>query len=178
MQPMTVTLRIHTTPTPERERAALAADRVRRSVDGPMWHGAAVNELLAGVAHRDAASRPMPGAHSMWELVLHMTTWAEIANDRVHGKALGDPSRARDFPPVPARPSARAWTSARQGLTAAHAQLADTVAALTDDALSAVVRRRTYTVGAMIDGVIEHTTYHGGQIALLRRACTASAAEG
>lgn len=143
-----------------------------------MWHGAAVNELLAGVTHRDAASRPIPDAHSIWELVLHMTTWAEIANDRVHGNALGDPSGARDFPTVPSRPSARAWARARQGLTAAHAQLADTVAALTDDALSATVRNRTYTVGAMIDGVIEHTTYHGGQIALLRRAQIANGAEG
>ena len=178
MQPMMVTLRMHTTPTPERERSAHAADRVRRSVGGPMWHGSAVNALLAGVTHGDAASRPIPGAHSIWELVLHMTTWAEIAKDRLQGNALGDPSRARDFPPVPARTSARAWTSARRGLTAAHAQLADTVAALTDDALSAVVRRRTYTVGAMIDGVIEHTTYHGGQIALLRRACAATAVGG
>ncbi len=142
-----------------------------------MWHGAAVNELLAGVSHRDAASRPIADVHSIWELVLHMTTWAEIANDRVHGTALGDPSRARDFPSVPARPSARAWTSARQGLTAAHAQLADTVAGLTDDALTETVPSRTYTVGAMIDGVIEHTTYHGGQIALLRRAMIANGVE-
>lgn len=140
-----------------------------------MWHGDAVNELLVGVSPRDAASHPVDAAHSIWTLVLHMTAWADIVHDRVHGTSLGDPTDARNFPAAPARISARAWAGARTQLTVAHERLAETVAALTDDALGARVTGKSHTVGEMLDGVVEHSTYHGGQIAVLKRALTSAA---
>ena len=156
-------------------RAAHIADRLRRAVHGPMWHGDAVNELLVGISPRDAASQPLEAAHSIWTLVLHMTAWADIARDRVHGTSLGDPAEARNFPAVPVRVTARAWASARTQLTLAHDRLADAVAALTDDALTTRVTGKSHTIGEMLDGVVEHSTYHGGQIAILKRALISAA---
>ena len=31
----------------------------------------------------EAASRPIPGAHSIWELVLHVAGWADVARARL-----------------------------------------------------------------------------------------------
>ena len=36
--------------------------------------------------------------------------------------------------------------------------------------LEAKVTGLTYPVGILLDGVVEHGTYHGGQIALLKKA--------
>ena len=41
---------------------------------------------------------------------------------------------------------------------------------LDDAALDARVKGLDYPVGILLDGVVEHGTYHGGQIALLRKA--------
>ena len=81
------------------------ADHVRRTVDGPMWHGPALNELLRDVSHEDAARHPVPGAHSIWELVLHITAWCSIVRLRIAGDAVAQVTDDMDWPPV-ASPSA------------------------------------------------------------------------
>src|SRR5262245_47111322 len=73
----------------EREPARLA-HHIKRTVTGPMWHGSALAEVLEGVTPEQATTRPIPGAHTIWELVAHVTAWAEIARARVHGERLGD----------------------------------------------------------------------------------------
>jgi hypothetical protein len=50
-------------------------DQSRRILDGDPWYGAAIMEVLEGITHQQAAARPIPGAHNIWELVLHMTGW-------------------------------------------------------------------------------------------------------
>ena len=62
--------------------AEAIADRLRRTIGGPMWHGPAIRELLVDVGPREAAARPIASAHSIWELVLHMATWAAFAAAR------------------------------------------------------------------------------------------------
>jgi len=149
-------------------RAQRLAKHIQRTVKGPMWHGAALGALLDGVTDAQASARPIPGAHTIWEIVLHVTTWANIARARVHGERLGDPSPAEDWPP--AGSGADAWRQTLEQLAASHNTLAGVVRDLPDEALDAKVRGLDYPVGILLDGVVEHGTYHGGQIALLRKA--------
>jgi uncharacterized damage-inducible protein DinB len=51
-----------------------------------------------------------------------------------------------------------------------HRRLAADVRLLDDAALDARVKNLEYPVGVLLDGVVEHGTYHGGQIALLKKA--------
>ena len=136
-----------------------------------MWHGPALRQVLDGVTQDQAAARPLPAMHTIWELVLHVTAWADIGRARLAGERLGDPPVDVDWPPVEST-SAEAWQAAVQRLAESHRQLADAVRELSDDALDAKVATLEYTVGAMLHGIIEHGTYHGGQIMLLRRAQT------
>ena len=149
-------------------RSHRLAKHIQRTVTGPMWHGAALGPLLDGITEAQASARPIPGAHTIWEIVLHVTAWADIARARVHGERLGDPSSEEDWPPPGA--GADAWRRAVEQLTASHNVLAAVVRPLTDAALDAKVRSLDYPVGILLDGVVEHGTYHGGQIALLRKA--------
>ncbi|HET9423842.1 MAG TPA: DinB family protein [Gemmatimonadaceae bacterium] len=148
----------------------LAAD-VRRTVSGPMWHGAALAELLAGLSYVAANSRPIPGAHTIWELALHIASWADIARTRLGPTIMRDPVRSKDWPPVPT-PSPATWRQAIELIESSYEALATQVASLTPEDMGRIVPGRDYTVETMVRGVIEHGTYHGGQIALLRKALT------
>ena len=145
------------------------AGLLERTVTGPMWHGPALAEVLGGVSAEQAASHPVRGAHSIWELVLHIAVWAEIARERLHGRALDDPPASRDWQ-SPAATSSEAWTGAIGRLTEAYRALATETAALDGAALAAEIPSRGYTAATMLRGVVEHGTYHGGQIAILKRA--------
>jgi uncharacterized damage-inducible protein DinB len=147
------------------------ADHIERSFTGPMWHGPSLRELLHDVSPETAAARPIAAAHTIWELVLHMTVWANIARKRLTGDTIGSPPPEEDFPPMPHTELA-AWTDARNELEKSYHALARMVARLPEDALLEPVPTEgaPHNVLTLLLGVIEHATYHGGQIAILKRA--------
>ncbi len=148
---------------------ALLSNHIKRTVTGPMWHGPALAELLTGVSASAAAAKPVPHAHSIWEIVLHVTAWAEIANERIHGRRIADPSPREDWPPVGDTTDAE-WKALVERLLASHRAIAADVRRLEEARLQEKVPGLEYTFSNMLHGVIEHGTYHGGQIAILKRA--------
>ncbi len=158
-------------------RPTRVARHIEHTVTGPMWHGPALAEVLEGVTADRARTRPVAGAHSIWELVLHITAWSDIARQRINGQATADPTPEQDWPPVPVSGSdpgasdhASAWRLAVERLGESHRQLAADVRLLDDERLDAFVPGLDYSVSVMLRGVVEHGTYHGGQIALLKKA--------
>jgi uncharacterized damage-inducible protein DinB len=146
-------------------RASRLANHIERTVTGPMWHGPALIEVLNQVDAARAGARPIAGAHCIWEIVRHITAWADIARQRIHGEALGDPTPEQDWPPI-----GDDWAQDLERLKESHRRLAADVRLLDEAALDARVKNLEYPVGILLDGVVEHGTYHGGQIALLKKA--------
>src|SRR5262245_47515956 len=99
-------------------RASNFADRIERTVTGPMWHGPALTDLLDGVTHSRAAAHPIAGAHSIWDIVLHISAWARIAKRRMGGEPV-EPTADQDWPPVDDE-TAEAWTRAVEQLATSH----------------------------------------------------------
>jgi uncharacterized damage-inducible protein DinB len=153
-------------------RAAKLAARIERCVTGPMWHGPVLADLLDGVPHDRATAKPIASAHSIWEIVLHVTAWADIARLRLAGQATGDPTPEQDWPPAPGSDpgSDAAWHIAVERLGASHRQLAADARQLDDGQLAALVPGLEYSVSVLLNGVVEHGIYHAGQIALLKKA--------
>lgn len=149
------------------------ADSLRRTLTGPMWHGDAVNQLVSGLSAADAARQPIADAHTVWELVLHMAAWANIAQKRLSLKKQTEPTSAEDWPSLTSGPSIEAWSDAQMRLSEAYEGLAQKAEALDRDALNAQVPGHDYSVRVMLMGVVEHGAYHGGQIAVLKRALRA-----
>ena len=144
------------------------ANHIKRTVTGPMWHGPSLDEVLDGVTHETAAAHPIAGAHSIWELVLHVAVWAEIARGRLHGERMDDPSPEENWPPV-TDAMAASWASTVARMRASYRALADDVRQLDDSRLAENMTGLDYTVSTLLHGVIEHGTYHGGQIAILKK---------
>lgn len=145
------------------------ANRITRTFTGPMWHGPSLSELLAGVTPEEAVQRPTMSVHNIWELVLHIITWIDVPLERLAGSARNNVPADEDWPPPPTAASEEAWRRTVADLEARHRALAATVGAMTDDRLDAMVVGHEYSVREMLHGVVEHGTYHGGQIALLKK---------
>ena len=150
-------------------RAKSLAKHIEQTVTGPMWHGPALAQVLQAVTHDRAAMRPIPGAHSIWEIVLHIAVWAEIARARLKGQSTGDPPPDQDWPAVTGD-TLDDWRIAVERLGFSHRLLAADVRELDDPQLDALVPGQEYTVSVLLHGVVEHGTYHGGQIMILSRA--------
>lgn len=167
---------------------------VREAHAGGAWHGPALAEALALFDADDAAARPIPGAHTAWEIALHAAAWTgEVARRLAPGAVAGLPAPG-DWPPMPDVRDAAAWSAARATadaaldacLAAAAAHLADPArldhavprpadeapdGATPSDALGA-----RHDVAGTLAGLAAHLAYHAGQLTLLRRAVDAERA--
>ena len=143
-------------------------DELKRIHEGDAWHGPALRELLFGVRAEQAAARPIPNAHSIWELVLHIIGWENVFRLRLEGHPVSTPPEG-DFPPVEDT-SQQAWAETLSRLEDSHAQVISTVAALGDSTLREKVAGKDYTTRFLISGIVRHHVYHAGQIALLKKA--------
>jgi uncharacterized damage-inducible protein DinB len=150
-------------------RTLKLSNELVRTVTGPMWHGPALAELLRDVSHQQASARPIAGGHTIWELVLHTIAWADIARARLRGERLGDPTSEEDWPPARVITAAE-WSATLSRLHDSFQSLANDVRKLDDAVLDGKVAGLDYTVATLLHGVVEHGTYHGGQVALLKRA--------
>ncbi|HXZ28413.1 MAG TPA: DinB family protein [Terriglobales bacterium] len=144
------------------------ADQLHRAYAGPAWHGPALRRLLRGITAKQAAARPLRNAHTVWELVLHITAWKRAVLRRMQGHALSL-SPAQNFPPMPNATAAN-WQSTLAALQAAQQDLHRAVAALPESRLKRIVPGKRYTLYFMLHGLVQHDLYHAGQIALLKKA--------
>jgi uncharacterized damage-inducible protein DinB len=151
-------------------RADRLATLLERTITGPMWHGPALDEVLANVTATQAAARPIAGAHSIFELVVHIRAWADIPRARLT-RNMPAPTATDDWPAV-GETSDAAWRKAVDGMRESYRALAADVRKLDDAALDGNVLGRDYTLYSMLHGVVEHGCYHGGQIALLKKGAT------
>lgn len=147
-------------------------NQFQRAFDGEAWHGPSVLSLLDGVTAEQAAAHPVPGAHSIWELTLHIAAWEDACRRRLEG----DPAQLADeenFPPV-TDTSQGAWDNAKTKLIDVHRRLLDAIAATDDSRLDQPIidsAETTFsTAYVTLHGGVQHSLYHAGQIAILKKA--------
>ena len=140
------------------------ADQLHRAVFGGAWHGPAVKEVLAGVTAEQAAPHPIPGAHSIWELVYHVTAWIQEAEQTVRGKRYETLTGEQDWPPV-TDTSEEAWNGTLTALEVAATALENAVLEFPHEKLGEGDRSYYY----LLHGIVQHNLYHAGQIALLKK---------
>jgi uncharacterized damage-inducible protein DinB len=155
----------------ERDRLV---DQFEREIAGEPWHGPSLANILEGISADEAARKPSPHAHSIWEIVLHMTGWKREVARRAQGHTAGEPPQG-DWPAVDQVTEER-WAEARSDNRRAHAELVDLVRGLSDDQLTARVAGDAaafigagISVKATLYGLLQHDVYHAGQIALLKK---------
>ena len=149
----------------------IIADQINRAFRGESWHGPSVREVLAGVSAEDAAAHPIAGAHSIWEIVLHLTGGYILVLRRVRGEDA-QLSPEEEWPPVPEL-SSEAWRKSQHTLDQLNQQLESAVRAFPGERLSHELGSE-YTAYTQFCGVPQHDLYHAGQIVILKKALEVS----
>lgn len=147
------------------------ADQLRRAYQGEAWHGPSLLEVLEGVTPASAAAHPIPGAHSIWEIVSHVVAGREIVRRRLEGDAeLARRTTEDDWWPDFTDTSPQAWDALLASLETNNAALVSVISKLDDARLDEPILENMSTVYVTLHGLVQHDLYHAGQIALLKKA--------
>jgi uncharacterized damage-inducible protein DinB len=143
-------------------------DQSERAFEGEAWHGPSLTAILKGVTAAQAAARPFSDAHSIWELVFHIAAWEKAGVRRLGG----DPANLSDDEDWPGvtDTSEHAWEQTKETLRLGHKEFQDAISKLEDSRLKEPIVEGLATVYGTLHGIIQHTLYHAGQIAILKKA--------
>ena len=133
---------------------------IRDAYDGRPWYGDSLRKTLDAVDERRANAKPLANAHSIAELVGHLTAWIEVINRRLDGEVF-QVTKGINFPP-PAK-----WADQLKRLDRVHNALIQRVSALNDDDLDKRLAGKRHTIEFGVRGVVQHCIYHQGQIGML-----------
>jgi hypothetical protein len=135
------------------------------------WHGTNLRGSLRGVSAREAAWRPAPGRHNVWELAVHAAYWKYAVRRRLTGAARGSfPYPGSNWFRRPDGTAREAdWKRDVALLVAEHRKLRAAIARLRDADLGRRAEGSRQTTGFVVRGAAAHDLYHAGQIQLLKR---------
>jgi hypothetical protein len=138
--------------------------------DKRSWHGPNLRGSLRGVTPVQAAWRPAPGRHNIWELTVHAAYWKYVGVRRLTGAKRGSfDLKGSNWFERSGKPSRVDWQRDLQLLEQAHRTFRETVAGLTSRDLARTPRGSEFSHFGLVSGVAAHDLYHAGQIQLLKR---------
>jgi uncharacterized damage-inducible protein DinB len=141
------------------------ADQLHRAYRGAAWHGPSLKAILTDVTEDRAATRPASGAHSIWEIVLHITAWLRIGRERLTAPEARTVSDEEDWPEP-----GRSWTETLAALETEERALEEAILHFPEERLqerAPAAEPQTFYV--LLHGVVQHTLYHAGQIMVLNK---------
>lgn len=168
----------------------MEADRVKRvpapveqllrgldeAFDRKAWHGPTLRGALRGVSARQAAWRPLPHSHNIWELAVHAAYWKHaVCRLLVGGKRGSFPLKGSNWFERPSSASDAkatldaAWRADVRLLQDEHRLLRRAIATVDGAALDRRPRGKAYSTGFVLRGIAAHDLYHAGQVQLLKR---------
>jgi len=134
------------------------------SFNGSPWHGDSLIQVLDGLGEDQALARPLPDRRSIAEIVSHIGATMDIVRRRLAGETF-EVTPELDSPPV----TRVSWTDLLDRLQRTQTLLVDSVARMKDSDFDLKPQDKNYTVDFMLYGLLQHTAYHAGQIAMLRK---------
>jgi DinB superfamily len=138
--------------------------------DRKSWHGTNLRGSIRGLTVRQAAWRPSPKRHNIWELIVHAAYWKYTAFRRFTDAPRGSfPLKGSNWFDRREGLSDRAWRDDLALLERTHRDLRAAVTQLTPADLTKMPRGSKVSNFALLSGVAAHDLYHAGQIQLLKR---------
>jgi uncharacterized damage-inducible protein DinB len=147
--------------------AQFLAGQLKLICDGGAWYGDSVFEILHGITAEQALARPIQKAHSIWEIVLHMTAWGRVDMLRMQGQVAKEPPEG-NFP-KPGTSEAE-WQIALKTLREVILGLSEAASKLSPEDLDRkLARGGDNTYRENLHGAVMHIVYHSAQIAVLKK---------
>ena len=151
---------------------SLLLELIDQAFDHRAWHGTNLRGSIRRVRADDAAWRPAPGRHNIWETVVHAAYWKYIVRRRILSEARGSFSLEGSnwfLRPADGKRTEADWRHDVKLLVEAHRSMRAAVAGLTDVQLKVTPKGSKVSNSAIIMGIASHDLYHAGQIQLLKK---------
>ena len=138
------------------------ADSYRAATVKGAWYGPSLAELLAQISPELATTPPIPGSHSISELLQHLLLWNERIRNTSDSHSLPPRQPEKDWaePPIPWNELVARWNQSRD-------LLEERLRNFPLEDLQKQVPGRSYPYETMLDGIVQHTIWHAGQIAMI-----------
>lgn len=137
--------------------------------DHKAWHGPVLRGSLRGVSAEQAAWRPRPSRHNVWEIAVHCAYWKYSVLHRIRPEVRFPLKGSNWFPRPEGEAGDKAWKADLRVLGDIHRDLREAIASLSDGDLETVPQGSKRPFLELILGVAHHDVYHAGQIQLLKR---------
>ncbi len=150
-------------------RRAGSSSALDEAFDRKSWHGTNLRGSVRGLTADQAAWRPAPGRHNIWENVVHAAYWKYTVRRRLLGEKRGSFTLTGSnwFSRPEGDVSEAAWRSDVALLVSEHKALRGAVEAWGAGRDAGVLSRDEAT--HLVIGIAFHDIYHAGQIQLLKR---------
>jgi uncharacterized damage-inducible protein DinB len=139
---------------------------LEQTFEGKPYYGPSVLDALAGVTPDVASRKPPESAHSIWDIVAHLTAELIYARAVIEGTA-GPWIESETTWPAVTDTSDVAWQRALEDLKEANQVLMLAAKHLDDAILDKEAHRVRVPYYVMLHGTIQHNVYHAGQISML-----------
>jgi len=138
------------------------ADPYRAVTLKDAWYGPPLANLLAQISPDLATTPPIPGAHSISALLQHLLLWNERARVTSETNPLPrwDPEKEWAEPPIPWNQLVARWNQSRD-------LLEQRIRNFPPEDLPKPLPGRDYAYEIMFEGIVQHTVWHAGQIAMV-----------
>jgi uncharacterized damage-inducible protein DinB len=144
------------------EKIQQIADAYRAVTIKGAWYGPTVAELLAKIPLELATTPPVPGAHSISELLQHLLLWNERIRKTSESHPMPQWEAEKEWaePPIPWKELVARWNKSRD-------LLEERIRNFPAADLAKQVPGRNYPYETMFHGILQHAIYHSGQIAMV-----------
>ena len=136
------------------------------------WHGPSVAGAMRDITPDLAGRRLTPNVHTIAELVFHMTSWRIFCVKKMQDDGEFDIlTPEKNFGQLPEKIDDFEWEALQMELSLSQEELINELDKRDDDEfLEDIVPGRTYTYYDLLHGIVNHDTYHTGQIQILKKA--------
>ena len=133
------------------------------------WHGPNLRGSIRGLSAQQAAWRPSPKRHNVWEIVVHCAYWKYVVRRRILREKRGSfPVEGSNWFRRPEHKSEAAWKRDIQLLEDMHKLMVEAIEELKPTDLKKKAWG-SWSAHSTIAGIAMHDVYHAGQIQLLKR---------
>lgn len=134
------------------------------------WHGPNLRGSVRGITIEEAAWRPAPDRHNMWEILVHCAYWKYIVRRRILGEKKGSfPWKGSNWFKRPLVLTKAALSRDIALLEETHRTMVEAIASLPIKELKRIPKNSKVRNEAIIRGIASHDVYHAGQIQLLKK---------
>ena len=143
-------------------------NELRKAYNGDAWHGNNISALIAMADVDQVFKHPISDAHSISEIVLHLTSWTQEVASRLMGENSREPING-DWP-LPKAETYAEWDFIVSDFNLENEKLISLIIGFSKENWLQQVKRDSdgdHNYAELLNGLIQHHAYHAGQIALL-----------